>query len=78
MSSEERGPIAAGDKLAAHHCWSMEARQLHAPSLGPLYSNQANYPLCTASSHGDLWQTHHVVAHPVMAICLAGDLGIGQ
>ena len=77
-SSDERGPIAAGYNLAAHHFWSMEAHQLHALSLGPLYSNHNNYPLRTASIHGDLWQTHHVVSQPVMEICLAGDLGIGQ
>ena len=55
----------------------MEARQLHALSMGPLSENHAQFPLRAASSHGGLQKTHHIISYPVMTIRLSGDIGLG-
>ena len=73
LFSDQRGPFAAGDDLASHHIWTVEARQLHAPSLGPVSDNQAQYPLHAVISSGYLGITHHVLYQPVAATSLVGD-----
>ena len=76
VCDDERGMFASVDDLVAHHIQTMEARQLHAPALGPVSEDQANSPLHAPSSRDDRRRTHHVLSQSVVTISLVSDLGL--
>ena len=76
LCADERVPFAAGDNLASHHIYPVEAHWLYAPALGPIPDNQAHSPLRAAIHCRGLQQEHHVVSQPIAEISLVFAHGI--
>ena len=70
--------FAAGDDLADHQVWHVEACRLDAPYLWSVPDEQDHSHLRSDRIRCSRRKAHHVLPKPVVAIGLVGDLGLIQ